>query len=168
MLFSWKVSAWLGWRTGAFLACGVCGSRCSGSALCVAVPGEFKHSPCVRPCLCCAFLPLRDVTGSFLRRSLYPVEAERSTALTPEHAGIPSSGSAFSVLWLVPPAEWECCILSVFFCPGACVAPMTTKSVAEKNDCLSEALGLALCSPCPLSLFQPVRASLSPVGAHCP
>lgn len=31
-----------------------------------------------------------------------------------DHAGIPLSGLAFSVLWHVPPAEWEYCILSPF------------------------------------------------------
>lgn len=68
-LLSWKVSAWLGWKTRGALS-GECVGPCApGSALpgpCLAAPGQLRQSgtACLGPLLL-LFSSLRDLTGSF-------------------------------------------------------------------------------------------------------
>lgn len=112
---------------------GVCvGTRAPGSALsrpCVAAPGEFKQSGTawVRP-LFVLFSSFRDVFQGVFWEGQLPSRSRVVHSRDTEHADILLSGLAFSVLWLVPPPEWEYCILSPSFSThglhaGTCAAP---------------------------------------------
>lgn len=113
--------------------------------------------------------------GKFFGKVRLPSGCRVVHSCDTEHAGIPFSGLAFSVLWLVPPPEWEYCILSPSFSvhglhAGACTAPdQGVQNLLQKRMISCVKLLAWLCAAFLLChFFHQVRTSLSPWVLICP
>lgn len=130
--------------------------------LCLAVPGELKQSRAawVRPLLV-LFSSLREmVQGASWEGQC----SQRFTALTQSMYPIEWFG-IFCALACPTCRMGILHFISIIFCAGAPVAPH--QSVAEENDCLSQALGLALCSPFPDCHFFSQVSESTPQPCEC-